>query len=870
MPTYEVDVGGKTYEVDAPDPNTAWQWANFTHKQSAKQAPSTERTTGEAFKDVGAGIVSGVGSLVQLPGQLYGLATGDFSKTGALGLGEDISKYGEEMKSAGLKAREAARTAKVQEAEKEGQFAAFKTALGETITDPALLTSFLAEQVPQLIPMILAGGGAGYIARRGVMSEAAARGAAEEAAKRLASQKAVKAGTTAAIQTGAVMQGTDVGAGAYDEIFKELTRTGMSPEQAAAETINKARAAGVAGYALSVLANRYLPGGSALESVLAGKKLTGGRIGTAAITGLKEIPGENIEEVGGRIAQNIAARQAGLDRDLLAGTGETAAMATLGAAGMGGGAGLLAGRAPTRDVPQDTTQTETDTTQQDQTTDTTKESTTKEPETDLFKELILGEKATTPAGTEPTTVEELRAAYEAGVTREAELRNIPKGKKTREEQIELQALHQKNRALKKKLDDAITQTTTQGATDVAGTEQPAGGAGTTVSAPATDELSTAEGAVTSERDGMVPAGQDAGISAEGKAGEPAAITQSTGETLGTETTQTQQTETQGQKPAAAPAVTEPRQELLTKRKAQADALGIDLRDIQQDEIDAQIAETEARIGQKFNEERKSVVYDEEAQIFIEEAEKGNLSPQFGWEGEKLGALEEMLERNGIEADTILKREPDTDVVPEAERAAQLKAALDALNAKREQLREWDRLTADQKRVYLDNLTTNELGQITPLARQKALEALNRYTARKDRTATGEVRGNREEGLYETQRTAYNKKTGLSLPPYSELTDAEKAKFKKDLKYRKKNGKTIDPTVKNIDEAFNNLSKSISERRGVQKADEKAAQQEAELKSYKRAQSEIAAAQEQRLCAHSAGAGAAPRRPARGRAGRLGG
>jgi hypothetical protein len=35
MPKYEVDVGGKTYEVDAPDSNTAWQWANYTHTQAA-------------------------------------------------------------------------------------------------------------------------------------------------------------------------------------------------------------------------------------------------------------------------------------------------------------------------------------------------------------------------------------------------------------------------------------------------------------------------------------------------------------------------------------------------------------------------------------------------------------------------------------------------------------------------------------------------------------------------------------------------------------------------------------------------------------------------------------------------------------------
>lgn len=34
MATFEVDVEGATYEVDAPDENTAWQWANATHKQA--------------------------------------------------------------------------------------------------------------------------------------------------------------------------------------------------------------------------------------------------------------------------------------------------------------------------------------------------------------------------------------------------------------------------------------------------------------------------------------------------------------------------------------------------------------------------------------------------------------------------------------------------------------------------------------------------------------------------------------------------------------------------------------------------------------------------------------------------------------------
>lgn len=327
------------------------QPTEFSLEEALGKAPAPpvtekdkDRTIGAAIKDVGAGLVGGLGSIVQVPGQVYGLATGNFSKTGLLGAGERLSQFGEEMKSEGLKAREAERAKAVEEASKEGQFAAFKASLGQTITDPGLLAGFLAEQAPQVIPMILAGGGAGYIAKQGVMSAAAARGAALEAAQRLAQKKAIQAGTTAAIQTGAVMQGADIGAGSYDEIVAGLIEQGVAPEQAAEEAINKARLAGVSGYGLSVLANRYLPGGKALEEVLAGKKLTGSRLGSAAITALKEIPSENIEEVGGKIAQNIAAQQAGLDRELLGGTGEAAAMATLGAAGIGGAAGALSAR----------------------------------------------------------------------------------------------------------------------------------------------------------------------------------------------------------------------------------------------------------------------------------------------------------------------------------------------------------------------------------------------------------------------------------------------------------------------------------------------------------------------------------------------
>lgn len=49
MATFEVDVGGSTYEVDAPDENTAWKWANKTHSQSSSPVASIPQKTQEDF-----------------------------------------------------------------------------------------------------------------------------------------------------------------------------------------------------------------------------------------------------------------------------------------------------------------------------------------------------------------------------------------------------------------------------------------------------------------------------------------------------------------------------------------------------------------------------------------------------------------------------------------------------------------------------------------------------------------------------------------------------------------------------------------------------------------------------------------------------
>lgn len=333
MPQYEINVPGSgKYRVDSPtdlSDDQVWQAVQGQIKPVAPVMPSTERTWGEAAKDIGASAVSGIGSLVQMPGQLYGLATGNMGTSQMMDAGKGIQQYGEEMKSAGLKERERLRSENVQRATEEGgQFGAFKTALSETVKDPALLTSFLAEQAPQLVVPLGA-------ARAGVAG-ARALGAGAEAAGKI--------GTRAAIGAGAVQQGADVGAGAYEDIYAELKSKGATDAEAAEGAINLARSAGASGALLSLLSNK-LPGARKMEEALAGVPGKGSRIATGIKSAAGEIPSEMTEEVGGKGAQNLAMQQVKPDQELTAGFGETAAMAGLGAAGLGGAAGLAQKRA---------------------------------------------------------------------------------------------------------------------------------------------------------------------------------------------------------------------------------------------------------------------------------------------------------------------------------------------------------------------------------------------------------------------------------------------------------------------------------------------------------------------------------------------
>jgi hypothetical protein len=316
---------------------------------SAAPQPQAKRTTGEAITDVGAGLVSGIGSLVQLPSQLYGLATGDFSNTGLMALGKGIEKQGEEWKSEALKQKELERAAKIKEAEKQGFWEEFKTGAAETLKDPALLTSFLAEQAPQLLGSGLIGKGV----KGAVLGRELAKGATKEAAE----ATAIKAGVKAGVGTGAVQQGADIGTGTYEETYDELIKRGTSPDQAKAEALGLARASGASGAIISLLAQK-LPGAKTLEESFVGAKGTTGRLLGAGKGLLGEAASEAAEEGGGKFTQNLAMREVNPETELMKGVGTAAGLAAIGGGAFGTVGGALKTPAHANIKTQDLTKEE--------------------------------------------------------------------------------------------------------------------------------------------------------------------------------------------------------------------------------------------------------------------------------------------------------------------------------------------------------------------------------------------------------------------------------------------------------------------------------------------------------------------------------
>jgi len=296
-------------------------------------------------KDAGASVVAGTGSIMQFPGQVYGLATGDFDTMSTRG-GEAVRQFGQSLKSPELQEKERQAQAVIAEAEKDGFGAEVGAVLKTYLSDPVLLANFTVEQLPSLLATM----GFGKLAQWGtqVAAKVAQRGAVSAATLS-------RAGQAGAITGGAAMQGASVGDETRDAIlrlpdatfaaspaFQALVASGIDPQAAKEQlALEGARLAGAAGAGISGATATLLPG---VERMGFGQASTQGIIRRVLTGGAAEGFQEGLEEGGGRFAQNVAVQQIDPDQSLLQGVGAQGTMGALPGAVTGAGVAALSGR----------------------------------------------------------------------------------------------------------------------------------------------------------------------------------------------------------------------------------------------------------------------------------------------------------------------------------------------------------------------------------------------------------------------------------------------------------------------------------------------------------------------------------------------
>ena len=381
---------GRVYVVEAPDGASQQQILAFAENNigiappptAVAPKPKADINDTNFLKDTAASVISGVGQLLELPAQVYGLATGDF-KTTIGDMASSVTKYGEDMKSPGLKARAEAAQQRIDKADKEGFFSGLGTGISEYLSDPRLLASGVAETIPSLFGTA----GAGAVVSTGA-KKILGRELAEQAAKRAvlaatptaagttinlgatAAERAVqRAALTGGVGFGAVQQGADVGTDAYvrametpDAVWSQnpeftgRVQAGEDPTQVKEDmALSVARQSAVAAGGVSALTAGVLPG--TFEKAVLGKSLSGSGLLSRTGKGFAgEAAQEAGEEGGGRLASNIAMRQINPEQELLEGVGSQAGIAAVlgGVSGAGASAAFGGGAEPTSPLPPET------------------------------------------------------------------------------------------------------------------------------------------------------------------------------------------------------------------------------------------------------------------------------------------------------------------------------------------------------------------------------------------------------------------------------------------------------------------------------------------------------------------------------------
>lgn len=338
--------------------------------EEEEERPSTKDVN--IFRDVPGALIKGVGALVGLPAQIKGLVSG-FTEQGLTDeqramiaaqqpissavmpflerASAGISKFGEQLKSPGLRERERLASERIEAAADEGAGAEVGTAIETYLGDPRLLLSGVAESAPSLAGSL----GAGALTRAGV------KGLTRVAGRELGEAGARRAAVSGAIGFGAAQQGADVGAQTYisametpDEVwsrnpdFANRVASGEDPDTVKQDmALSAARqAAGIAG-GVSLATAGLMPG---VEKVILGQGLTGGLLKRGAKGFLTEGAQESLEEGGGQLAENIGLQTIDPTRDIGRGVAGAATVGGLLGGFMGAPVGAL-NRAPDEGVP---------------------------------------------------------------------------------------------------------------------------------------------------------------------------------------------------------------------------------------------------------------------------------------------------------------------------------------------------------------------------------------------------------------------------------------------------------------------------------------------------------------------------------------
>lgn len=285
--------------------------------------PSSLDEASEIGGDLVAGFGQGSNSLLQLGGTAYGLTSGHLDNW-LTRQGERGIQYWGDRKSKALKALEQGRADAVARARAEGgEWAAAWAALSETYKSPRLLASFLAEQVPMLVPGLGAASKGAQLAR--------GLGATEAVAGTV--------GTGTAWGVNAILQGADGGQQAIDQLrglplemwaanpdVKKLMEQGASFDDARESVlVDLSRDAAKLSSYVSLLTNMF-PGANLLEKAFTGVKMPGGIVSRGVRGLIGEGLQEGTEEGSAQYAANRAEQAINTAKDRWEGVGEAAGL----------------------------------------------------------------------------------------------------------------------------------------------------------------------------------------------------------------------------------------------------------------------------------------------------------------------------------------------------------------------------------------------------------------------------------------------------------------------------------------------------------------------------------------------------------------